>query len=648
MEYIRGLPLTEHCDRYKLTVEERLKLFLQVCEAIQHAHHKGIIHRDIKPSNIQVCIEGEQFIPKVIDFGVAKALSQPLTERTLVTEQGQMIGTPEYMSPEQAEMTSQDIDTRTDIYSLGVLLYKLLVGILPFKPETLREGSIDHLRQVICEELPKTPSIQVSSLNLEESTKIAQCCRIDVNALRRRLSGDLDWIILKAMEKDRTRRYQTAHALAEDIQRHLSHEPVLAGPPSKIYSLKKFLLKYRAQAIRAAILTILLTGMAAIFVMWRVADKRANEAESFTHNDILSKAEQFRLNGQFRSASEALKTVLGSEHVGSKARLLRAQLVLQLEGFEEAVKELEKLLDERPGPEIEGQAHFLLTRIYLKSGTGDPETKKEYQQKAEEHQRKGENLFSESAEAYFNRSMMAGTAEKTLDYLNKGIELDRKHYDSLSARALAYYALRDYRKMELDARSMQTLREQDPTGFSFQAIALREAGKLEDAIEHHNKAIELSPEDPHWYNQRFETYLLLGDYQHALEDARICVEYAENVSERFFYRFNTFTTLVSLGEYETANEEYTQIVPPDSEQPELLKASLQRHVFKVLGSRQPFKLPVEIADLEPFLIMQNAVDHYHRYKTDAQRLVPGVFGQSCMAIEDFDARSACSIRIRWC
>jgi non-specific serine/threonine protein kinase/serine/threonine-protein kinase len=191
MEYVKGMSLTQYCDRQKLTIEERIKLFLQVCEAVQHAHLKGIIHRDLKPSNIQVCIEGEQIVPKVIDFGIAKALSQPLTDRTLVTEQGQMIGTPEYMSPEQADMTQQDIDTRTDIYSLGVLLYELLTGTLPFEPETLRAGSFDQIRQVIRDESPRIPSTQVRNLTPEKVTQLAQCCRTDAHTLRRKIRGDL-------------------------------------------------------------------------------------------------------------------------------------------------------------------------------------------------------------------------------------------------------------------------------------------------------------------------------------------------------------------------------------------------------------------------------------------------------------------------
>jgi tetratricopeptide (TPR) repeat protein len=283
MEYVKGVPITEHCERQKLTIEGRLKLFVKVCEAIQHAHQKGIIHRDIKPSNIQVCIQGELFVPKVIDFGVAKALTQPLTERTLVTEQGQMLGTPEYISPEQAEMTNQDIDTRSDIYSLGVLLYELLTGTLPFESKTLRKGSLEQMREVIREEEPKTPSTRVSSLDAEASTKLAKCCQSDTETLRRKLRGDLDWITLKAMEKDRVRRYQTTHAMAEDIERHLNDEPVSAGPPGTLYRIQKCIRRHQALVIGvSAVILVLLVGITGILVFAVEAGRQARIAEAVT------------------------------------------------------------------------------------------------------------------------------------------------------------------------------------------------------------------------------------------------------------------------------------------------------------------------------------------------------------------------------
>jgi len=291
MEYVKGVSIVEHCDRHKLSVDERLKLFLQVCEAVQHAHQKGIIHRDIKPSNILVSFENERAVPKVIDFGIAKAISQPLTDRTLYTERGQLVGTLEYMSPEQAEMTSQDIDTRSDIYSLGVVLYELLTGVLPFESSTLRQGDADHLRQVIREQAPKTPSTRLSRLTREDCTRIARQRRAEAGVLRRKLRGDLDWITLKAMEKDRTHRYGSAGELAADIRRHLNDEPVAAGPPSTLYRMHKCVHRHRALVTGlAAVLVVLLAGVAGVVVFAVKADRQARTAQAvadFLNNDLL-------------------------------------------------------------------------------------------------------------------------------------------------------------------------------------------------------------------------------------------------------------------------------------------------------------------------------------------------------------------------
>jgi serine/threonine protein kinase/Flp pilus assembly protein TadD len=256
MEYVKGLPITEYCDHHKLSIEERLRLFQQVCLAVHHAHQKGIIHRDIKPSNILVSIQDNQAIPKIIDFGVAKATGKVLTERTIATEDTQLLGTPEYMSPEQADMATEDIDTRSDIYSLGVLLYVLLTGVLPFDSKTLREGGIENIRKTIRETNPKTPSTRLTKLG-EEATVIAQDRRMEIQSLAKHLRKELEWIPLKAMRKERSERYRSASELSDDIENYLKGAPLMAGPPTTIYRLKKFLRRHKA----------LVTGITGVLVV---------------------------------------------------------------------------------------------------------------------------------------------------------------------------------------------------------------------------------------------------------------------------------------------------------------------------------------------------------------------------------------------
>jgi len=297
MEYVKGLPITEHCDHHKLTIENRLNLFRQVCQAVQHAHQKGIIHRDIKPSNILVSTQDNQAVPKIIDFGVAKAIAQPLTERTLATEDSQLLGTPEYMSPEQADMATVDIDTRSDIYSLGVLLYVLLTGVLPFDSTTFREGGIDHIRKVIRDTDPKTPSTRLSKLG-EEAQKVAESRRTEVATLAKCLHKELEWIPLKAMRKERAERYRSASELADDIDNYLKGVPLMAGPPTNVYRLKKFVRRNRALVTGvAAVLIMLITGVVGIAIFAIKAERRHAETQliaDFLENDVLGSVREAR------------------------------------------------------------------------------------------------------------------------------------------------------------------------------------------------------------------------------------------------------------------------------------------------------------------------------------------------------------------
>ncbi|HET6373256.1 MAG TPA: protein kinase, partial [Candidatus Polarisedimenticolia bacterium] len=263
MEYVAGEAITTYCDRHRLSVPERLELFARACDAVQHAHQKGVIHRDLKPSNVMVTLQGDKPAPKIIDFGVAKATAQRLTERTMFTELGVLIGTPEYMSPEQAEMTGLDVDTRTDVYALGVMLYELLTGALPFEPRDLRQAGFEEVRRRIREIDPPRPSTRVRTLGAE-STQAASDRRTDPARLASRLKGDLDWIVMKALEKDRTRRYGSASDLAADVERHLQLQPVLAGPPGASYRTKKFVRRHRLGVTMASAIVM---GMAALSVV---------------------------------------------------------------------------------------------------------------------------------------------------------------------------------------------------------------------------------------------------------------------------------------------------------------------------------------------------------------------------------------------
>jgi serine/threonine protein kinase len=304
MELVKGASITDYCDRERLTTRPRLGLFVRVCQALQHAHQKGVIHRDVKQSNVLVAVHDVTPVVKVIDFGTAKAIGQPLTDRTNYTGFAQIIGTPLYMSPEQAGMSALDVDTRSDIYSLGVLLYELLTGTTPFESATFREAGYDEMRRMIREDEPPRPSARLSTLEKGQLSTVSERRGIDARRLSQEVRGDLDWVVMKALEKDRNRRYESASAFAADVQRYLDDEPVQAYPPTAGYRLRKFVRRNRGPVLATALVVLaLVLGMAGS--LWQAV--RATQAEGQASEDRDAKQEALRVALANEQKAEAAK-----------------------------------------------------------------------------------------------------------------------------------------------------------------------------------------------------------------------------------------------------------------------------------------------------------------------------------------------------
>ena len=350
MEYVQGLPITEYCDKHRLSMKDRLQLFMQVCEGVQHAHQKAIIHRDLKPSNVLVVQQNDKAIPKIIDFGLAKAMAQRLTANTVITELGVLVGTPEYMSPEQTDLRVQDIDTRTDVYSLGVILYELLVGALPFDTRALRTAGLEAILRTIREETPPKPSTKVRLMGASSAVSAGKRNE-EPRTLARRLQGDLDWITLKALEKDRGRRYATASEFAADLQRYLRNEAVVAGPASATYRLRKYAVRHRFGLGAAALVAILLIAFAAtqtiqlrriqrerdranrvtdfMTQMFKVVDPNEARGNTITAREVLDKASRDIDAGlaQDPELQAQLLHTMGNVHIEPRAVFHRGETV---------------------------------------------------------------------------------------------------------------------------------------------------------------------------------------------------------------------------------------------------------------------------------------------------------------------------------
>lgn len=362
MELVKGVPITQYCDQAGLGSRERLVLFADVCSAIQHAHHKGIIHRDIKPSNVMVTLHADKPVVKVIDFGVAKATQGKLTDQTLFTHYGQFVGTPVYMSPEQAGMSGLDIDTRSDIYSLGVLLYELLTGRPPFDARSLLSGGYEEMLRVIREVEPPRPSSRLSTVAGDERSQLAKGRRIEPEQLGRLVEPDLDWIVMKAIDKDRTRRYETANAFAQDIVRFLADEPVSASPPSAGYQFRKFARRNRAALRFAAVLTAVLVA-ATIVSTWQAV--RATRAEKNTADTLAQVAAERDAKEQARKDAEDISYFL-LDIFKSPDPIRNGRTITVAETINIAAKKLETNLATQPARRAKLQA--ALGRTYFALG----------------------------------------------------------------------------------------------------------------------------------------------------------------------------------------------------------------------------------------------------------------------------------------
>jgi len=612
MELVTGVSITEYCDKNNLSTKQRLALFIQVSNAVQHAHQKGIIHRDIKPTNVMVTQRDGEPIPKVIDFGIAKATNQRLTEKTLFTRYAHIIGTPAYMSPEQAESSDFDVDTRSDIYSLGVLLYELLTGTTPFSEKELRKAGYLEMQRIIREKEPDKPSTKLSTLG-ETLTDIAKYRSSSPELLRKLISGDLDWIIMKSLEKDRTRRYTTASEFTSDIERHLNNEPVLASPPTRLYQMRKMVQRHRVlvtaiTVIAASIIIGLAVSTTLYLRMHRALDAVTQLEEKVAIDSKLSTAQKLYAQGRYQAALNEVEQILDAQDLGPKAHLLRARLLIEVGQLEDVEAQLLPLTEE--APEIAGAAHYLLARVHV--GVDDT--------KAEKHEARAKSILPETAEAYSLRAMTAKDSETALKWLNRAIELDPGHYPSRKVRALTHYALGEDQRMMEDVTVLIALRPKDFLGYALRAILRRGNGEFEGAIADHTRVLDLcdtGSERCELYHQRYETYSAMGNHELALSDARTCVELDPQSRT---HHMNIFKSLIELEDFVAAKEEYRSIVQTKHEWGFRFNQGAAEYVFDRMSKGKNLTIPPEMVHKAPFAFMQRVALIYGAFYNEAKLL----------------------------
>jgi serine/threonine protein kinase len=498
MELVTGIPITEFCDQHHLMPRERLQLFLPVCQAVQHAHQKGIIHRDLKPSNVILALYDGKPVPKVIDFGVAKAARQCLTEQTPCTEVGQVVGTLEYMSPEQADLNNLDIDTRTDIYSLGVLLYELLTGSTPLTRKRLTQAAFTEMLRIIRDEEPEKPSTRLSRSGPAASSIAAQR-KTEPRKLSKLLTGDLDWIVMKALAKERDRRYETANALALDIQRYLADQPVLARPPSAGYQVRKFVRRHRGQVLAAGlVLAALVAGMAGT----TVGMIRAQQAEAGTRAAL---AAESQARAHTRAALNAMtddvieKLFAQQPKLGANEKAFLRKVVAYYEEFAREQGETE----EARAVAAEGQLRVAKVRAFL----GERREAEEGYRSAVRHYEMLAAEFPAVAEYRQELAVSQNNLGILLVELGKHPEAESVHRQALDLRA----------QLAAEFPEEPAYRRELAASHHNLGVVLRELKKRREAEAAARRALELRepltadfPDIPAYRQELAGTYLNLG------------------------------------------------------------------------------------------------------------------------------------------
>ena len=616
MELVQGISLTEYCDENRLNTQQRLELFVPICNAVHHAHQKGIIHRDLKPSNILVTQRDNEPVPVIIDFGIAKAIHQKFTDKTLFTLHNQLVGTPEYMSPEQADIGDMDVDTRTDIYSLGVVLYELLAGTSPFDATTLRRAALGEIQRIIREEEPLRPSTRISAMG-NAAKDIADRRGTNVAELAKRLNRELEWIPLKAMRKDRVRRYRSAAEFADDIGNYLSDRPLLAGPESSLYRFGKMLHKHRIPVLAfSAVAAVLIVSLAVgipLFMSMRATNNTLAQIRLREQvNRQLDLVRGVYAKGKCLEALEQIDALPEAMQALGIFRLTRAQFHIELGEFKPAEDELIQLIQTQPKSQIAGIAHSWLARIYLATDPG----------KAGEHKRLAESVLPKTAEDFYLRGMMAASADEALKWLSEALTLESTHYEARKARTFVHYSLRAYQDMEEDAGFLCGLRQKDYMGYALRGIARREIGQFDLALKDHAQAIALcssGDERPRLYRRRRDTHMRMGLYKEALEDSQ-----AATALDDQEISYPDLPALMALEQYDRIEAEFKRLVKLGEGPARNFKTGAEACAFELLRAGQPLALPPDIVSRSPFYFMAQAAELYARLAEKAKPLsIPG-------------------------